>query len=171
SSIVFRGVALHVNGTEDGDDTIFGLPKTYFAISVVFITVIVIFLTWSYFKGRRMQKKMKEEAENSNMVCSACGAPLSIDDKRCPGCHAEIEEEEHICGACKKAISEKDTVCPHCGVRLKNEIVDDKGREQGKKDPDLEKIGTKVDMTGKKRCGKCGAVYLEKEGSCPECGK
>ncbi|MBN1389896.1 MAG: hypothetical protein JXA22_04560 [Candidatus Thermoplasmatota archaeon] len=172
SSILFEGHTIHVNGTEDQKkDTIFGLPKTYFAISVIFITVIIIFLTWSYFKGKKIQKQTTRGAEPSGMVCSACGATISQDDERCPGCNAEFEEEEHICGACGGIISEKDMKCPHCNVKLKEKALNCPESPEKENDPDLLKIKGEVDMTGKVRCKNCSAVYMKSEGSCPECGK
>jgi len=171
TTITIKGHPLFINSsTEEKDDTILGLPKTYCAISVLFITFIIIFLTWSYFKGRKMQKEMGASTGSSKIACSACGAPISMDDEKCPKCGAEFEEEEHICGNCGAVISEKDTRCRKCGVKLKGPITDEPKKPKPKEDPDLKKLKRKVDMAGKVKCRKCGAVYLKKEGVCPECG-
>ncbi|MGA1820431.1 MAG: zinc ribbon domain-containing protein [Thermoplasmatota archaeon] len=170
TAVFQQGYRIFINGSsEDDADTIFGLPKAYCAISVLFITFIVIFLTWSYFKGRKMQKDMGDAAGSSKIACSACGAPISMDDEKCPKCGAEFEEEEHICGNCGAVISERDQKCRKCGVKLKGPDPDKEPGKKKKEDPDLKKIGKKVSMTGKVKCKKCGAVYLKKERKCPEC--
>jgi RNA polymerase subunit RPABC4/transcription elongation factor Spt4 len=155
---------------DEKEDTIFGLPRTYCAISAIFITLMIIFLTWSYFKGRRMQKEMGDKTGASMMACSACGTRISPDDDKCPKCGAEFDEEEHVCGSCGEVISEDDDKCPKCGAKLKS------SKKVGsvpsrKKDRDLEKLKRKVDMKGKVRCANCGTVYLKKEKSCPECSE
>jgi len=171
TSVILNGHPVFINGTVDGKgDTILGLPKTYCAISILFMTFIVIFLTWSYFKGRKMQKETESATGSSRIACSACGAPISLDDEKCPKCGAEFEEEEHICGSCGAVISEKDSRCRKCGVKLRGPTPEKVVKEKPKADPDLKKLGRKVDMTGKVKCRKCGAVYLKKEGTCPECG-
>ncbi|MGA1792636.1 MAG: zinc ribbon domain-containing protein [Thermoplasmatota archaeon] len=173
TAIFNEGHQIFINGSAGNEaDTILGLPKTYCAISVLFITFIVIFLTWSYFKGRRMQKEVEASTGSSKIACSACGAPISMDDEKCPKCGAEFEEEEHICGNCGAVISEKDQRCRKCGVKLKGPDPDKEPvKKKKKEDPDLKKLGRKVDMTGKVKCRKCGTVYLKKEGSCPECSE
>ncbi|MGA1873804.1 MAG: hypothetical protein ACMUHY_09045 [Thermoplasmatota archaeon] len=172
SSIILSGHPLTVFDTEkESDDLILGLPRTYCVISVLFITFIVIFLTWSYFKGRRMQKETEERTGASKIACSTCGATISMDDEKCPKCGAEFDEEEHICGSCGAVISGDDRKCRKCGVRLKLPEPEGLSGSDGGEDPDLKKIGKKVDMSGKVKCKKCGTVYLKKEGKCPECGR
>jgi rubrerythrin len=161
---------LTVIGKEDEkEDTILGMPRAYCSISIIFITLMIIFLTYSYFKGRRMQKGLEAVSGASKVACSDCGKPIDPMDEKCPHCGAEFEEEEHLCGKCGKVISKDDAKCPHCGTPLKT--FKPTSPERGKKkDPDLEKLKKgEVDMKGKIRCGNCGAVYLKKEGSCPEC--
>ncbi|MFW3146144.1 MAG: zinc ribbon domain-containing protein [Thermoplasmatota archaeon] len=149
--------------------TLFGLPRLYCSISIIFITLIVIFLTWSYFKGRRMQKDSERKTGVVMMSCSECGAPVGPDQERCARCGADLDEEEHLCGKCGGKVSDRDAKCPHCGSRLrpvnKDELKDKKG------DPDLEKLNKRVDLEGKVECPVCGAVYLENEKKCPQCGK
>jgi uncharacterized OB-fold protein len=156
---------------KDKEDTILGLPRTYCLISVIFITLIVIFLTWSYFKGRRMQKEIEHTTGVSGMACSACGAGISPDDEKCPKCGAVFEEEEHICGNCGEVISESDTKCSKCGTKLKKVGDIPEKPPKKKEDPDLKKLKKNIDMTGKTKCKDCGAVYLKKEGQCPECAR
>jgi len=163
-------ITMTVEGREEVD-TILGLPKTYCAISVIFITLIIIFLTWSYFKGKKMQKELEHDTGASKMACSACGAGISIEDEKCPKCGAVFEEEEHICGNCGKIISENDTKCSKCGTKLK--VPEDIPKEQNRSkiEPDLKKLKKKIDMSGKVNCISCNTIFLEKEGKCPQCNK
>lgn len=155
---------------KDEEDTIFGLPKTYFAVSVIFITLIIIFLTWSYFKGRRMQKEVEASTGASNITCSACGVNISVNDEKCPKCGAVFDEEEHVCGNCGKVISEMDTKCPECGSKLRSSSGTIKSSSSERKDLDLKKLNRKeINMTGKIKCSECGSVYMKKEKRCPEC--
>jgi len=160
---------LFIEGDDKAEDTIFGLPKTYCAISVIFITLIIIFLTWSYFKGRKMQKEMVDNTGSSMMSCSACGSKISPTDEKCPKCGVQFDDEEHVCGGCGEVISPEDGNCPKCGTRLKKARSDRVSDPLEKKDRDLEKLGKNVDMKGKIRCANCGSVYLKKEKNCPEC--
>ncbi len=159
-----------LDNDDDKEDTILGMPRSYCSISIIFITLMIIFLTYSYFKGRRMQKGLETVSGASKVACSDCGKPIDPADEKCPHCGAEFEEEEHLCGKCGKVISKDDEKCPHCGTQLKTfkPASPERGR---KKDPDLDKLKKgKVDMKGKIKCGDCKAVYLKKEGKCPECG-
>jgi len=162
---------LTVKAREDNEeDKIFGMPRSYCSISVIFITLMIIFLTYSYFKGRKMQKGLEAVSGASKVACSDCGKPIDPSDAKCPHCGAVFEEEEHLCGKCGKIISRDDSKCPHCGTSLKTFIPT--SQASGKKmDLDLEKLKSrKIEMKGKVKCGKCGSIYLEKEGKCPECG-
>ncbi|MFO8050674.1 MAG: zinc ribbon domain-containing protein [Thermoplasmatota archaeon] len=152
--------------TESEGDTILGLPKLYCGLSIIFLTFIVILLTWSYFKGKRIQNKNIASTGAIKITCSACGTEIGPDDDTCSKCGADLEEEEHICGKCGNNISPTDMECPKCGSRLKPVK---KGKDD-KKDQDILKLRGGVDKKGKKTCSNCGAVYMEREGKCPECG-
>jgi rubrerythrin len=156
---------------DEGENTILGMPRSYCSISIIFITLMIIFLTYSYFKGRRMQKGQEAVSGASKVACSDCGKAIDPADEKCPHCGAVFEEEEHLCGKCGKVISKDDKECPHCGIQLKT-FVSDLPKKNKKADKDLEKLKRKkIDMHGKVKCKGCGAVYLEKESRCPECGK
>jgi rubrerythrin len=118
-----------------------------------------------------MQKEMVDTTGSSMMSCSACGGRISLTDEKCPKCGAEFEEEEHVCGNCGGVISENDAKCPKCGTKLKSPGISGPSKDKGK-DKDLMKLNDhKVNMSGKVKCKICGAVYLKKEGSCPECSE
>jgi RNA polymerase subunit RPABC4/transcription elongation factor Spt4 len=151
---------------EENNDTILGFPKVYCGLSVIFLTFILILLTWSYFKGRNVQKENVANTGTIKMTCSACGSPVEPMDNICPKCNSRLDDEEHICGKCGSSISSDEVRCPKCRTMLKPvKRIDTK-----LKDPDIKKLKEGLNRKGKITCKKCGAVYLKKEGKCPECG-
>lgn len=166
SSFSIEGpVIIEEKGEED--DTILGLPRIYCGLSVIFITFIVLLLTWSYFKGRNIQKQNVKMTGAIRISCSSCGAEVGPDDPRCGKCGADLDEEEHVCGKCGKLISSDDDECPKCGTRLRSV---QKGSEEVKIKQKRDKE-ILVDPEKKVTCRQCGAVYLKEEKKCPECGK
>ncbi|MEA3559024.1 MAG: zinc ribbon domain-containing protein, partial [Candidatus Thermoplasmatota archaeon] len=151
---------------EKNNDTIFGFPKVYCGLSVIFLTFILILITWSYFKGRNIQKENVATTGAIKMTCSSCGSPVGPMDDICPKCNSRLDDEEHICGKCGSSISSDEVRCPKCKTLLKPV----KRIDAGLKDPDIKKLNDVLDRKGKITCKKCGAVYLKNEGKCPECG-
>lgn len=149
-------------------DDLLGLPRWWCAISVIFATIVLIFLTWSYFRGKRIQKRYIEETGASGIICSECGKPIQKDSVKCPYCGADLVEEEYICGKCGSPLSKDIEKCPECGAHL-SEIKRENGEVDLKTTP--KKSGKRSRSVAKKvTCNKCGCVYMKSEGKCPECG-
>jgi len=153
---------------DDDENTIFGLPRWYCSVSIIGITVIVIFFTWSYFKGRKMQKEKVMATGNTSIQCSECGKDVGTEEKFCPWCGVSLDEEEFVCGKCSKPVSKTDVECPNCGTRLLKQketpkvSVDKKPKKKKSKD---------LNMKEKRTCSKCETVLMKKEKVCPICGK
>jgi RNA polymerase subunit RPABC4/transcription elongation factor Spt4 len=165
--IDIRTINVSVISRDDEKDGIFGLPDWYCSIAVVFLTIIAIFLTWAYFKGRRIRKEVLHDEEKTHFRCSDCGRPLKSDDEVCPWCGVSIIGEEYVCGKCNSGVGRNDRICGTCGANLKLEIkhpVERKrSRDMGRKTP--------IDDSLKRKCSYCGTVLIEKEKECPVCGK
>lgn len=162
-----------VKKKEAGGGNFLDLPDWYCSVGVILLTLGALFLTWSYFKGRRMQKKPDME-DNEMFKCSDCGRPLKGNEDACPWCGVEITGEEYICGKCKKGVGPDDSRCPHCGASL---ITDSGGGSSGKKSTanrSSKKNRTRttdIPQESKKKCRNCGTVLLKSESKCPVCGK
>ena len=158
---------------EKEDKNFLGLPDWYCSVGVILLTIGALFLTWSYFKGRKMQKREVLEYDQG-FKCSDCGRPLKEEEDKCPWCGVEITGEEYICGKCKKIVKSDDRECPYCGapLLLESDIPPPRGSLPGSK-----KMGDKKSRTieipdkGKKKCSNCGTVLLRSEKKCPICGK
>lgn len=155
---------------EGGERTILGLPSWYCSITVIILTVIVIFLTWAYFRGRAMVKAKESGAENgAGVVCSSCGKPVGMSETYCPWCGVSLDEDEYLCGKCDKAVGRDDKVCENCGANLVS-IGDRRTPLTEKpKGPSLEEK-MKIDNSNKRECDNCGTVLMNDEKICPVCG-
>ncbi len=152
------------------EDTILGFPKWYCSISIILVTLAVIFFTWSYFKGRSMQKAKGNDAAAGMVFCSSCGKPVKKDDIICPWCKTTLDDEEFICGKCKKPVSSSDRKCPHCGAVLADPY-DNAVQEipsVRKKKPLSKTI--EISPSKKRKCPECGNILLDDETKCPLCG-
>ncbi len=159
---------------DDEEDTIFGLPKLYCSISIIILTIIVIFFTWSYFKGRSMQKTEERDTGRIKVECSDCGKPIGNNERSCPWCGIELEEEEYICGKCSKTVSSKDEICPFCDASLltgpsKERMMDEISNKKSINGNPRQK--RKMDKKGKRTCKECGTVLMIDEKACPVCNK
>lgn len=167
---------ISVDEDNDGkDDTILGMPRWWCSVSIIIATGAFIFITWAYFKGRKLQIQKEQETGVAGSQCSECGKNVSDDADRCPHCGADLSDVEYVCGKCGKLVSSSAEKCPHCGTILHNmgkgENAISRDRKGKKKfDPDLKKLDSPLNMKGKVECYECGCVYLRKETSCPECG-
>jgi RNA polymerase subunit RPABC4/transcription elongation factor Spt4 len=157
--------------TESGN--FLGLPDWYCSVGVIILTLGALFLTWSYFKGRRMRKSDRM-GDKEIFKCSDCGRPLKGDEDACPWCGVEITGEEYICGKCRKSVGPDDRSCPHCGASLVTDSRD-VSRERKSSNPGSDKKSrsrtTDIPKYSKKKCGSCGTVLLKSESKCPVCGK
>jgi ribosomal protein L40E len=161
---------VNVKGTkEDDEDTILGLPRWYCSVSIIITTLLAIFFTWSYFKGRKMKREMEERENDLKVQCSECGKDVGLNDRTCPWCGVSLDEDEFICGKCGTGVSGEDEKCKKCGTRLEPRKKPGTATPLGKKD-DLEKK-KKVDTKDKRTCRDCGAVLMKNEKVCPVCGK
>jgi RNA polymerase subunit RPABC4/transcription elongation factor Spt4 len=156
------------------DDTIFGLPKWYCSISVLLMTVVVIFLTWSYFKGKSIQRSREMTTGAISIECSECGKPVDKDERFCRWCGSELESEEFVCGKCGQTVDGKSKTCPHCGTSLlsaRSIQVGDRKHEVNERIVNRPSRKERRNIQGKWECAGCGAVLMENEIRCPVCGK
>lgn len=162
-------LTIDVKEKDDEENTIFGLPRWYCSVSIIVLTIMIIFFTWSYFKGRKMKREMGSDPGTLSIQCSECGKPVGTEERFCPWCGASLDEEEFICGKCRKPVSKDDKKCPHCDAGLLPDRKDEKEISGSNKDTAEKK--KKVDMTKKRTCKHCGTVLMKDEKVCPVCKK
>lgn len=98
--------------------TILGLPRWYCALSVVFLTVLLIFITFAYFKGRTLQRAKMAHDGQTYEFCSSCGTRTFPQGKVCPSCKKDLIDSIEVCGKCRSKVPKGSSTCPSCGVRL-----------------------------------------------------
>ncbi len=155
------------------NDKIFGLPDWYCSIGVLILTLTLIFITWAYFKGRRIQKNRKVDAPGQ-IKCSDCGRSLKGTEENCPYCGVELTGEEYLCGKCGKIVGPSDERCEACGSRLGSgkEIITPNVRSQRTiKKNKRPTSNSPVSDSMKRTCDGCGTVLLRSELTCPICGR
>ena len=152
-------------------DDIFGLPRWWCAASVLFATILLIFLTWSYFKGKKLQKNNIEKTGALRIYCSECGKPISNDSEECPHCGSSLKGEEYICGKCKSPVSGDEKLCKVCGTKLTSIVNYSSNGNRVIKSIDSKRPKREDrELKEKITCKKCDCVYMGSEKSCPECG-
>ncbi len=155
------------------NDKILGLPDWYCSIGVLILTITLIFITWAYFRGRRIQKSRIVEAPGQ-IKCSDCGRSLAGTEEHCPYCGVELTGEEYLCGKCGKMVGPSDERCGACGSRLgsrKEIITKDVGSRRSPKRKNGKISKSLVSDSLKNTCDGCGTVLLRSELTCPICGK
>jgi len=98
--------------------TLLGLPRWYCALSIVFLTLLLMFITFAYFKGRTLQRTRMLKEGQSYEFCSSCGARTRSKDRVCPSCRKELVDSIELCGRCRTKVQNGSSKCPSCGVRL-----------------------------------------------------
>lgn len=98
--------------------TILGLPRWYCALSVVFLTIFIMFITFAYFKGRTLQRARRAQDDQTYEFCSSCGARTLSQDMVCPSCKKDLVDSIEVCGKCRSKVPKGSSTCPSCGVRL-----------------------------------------------------
>ncbi len=162
---IYRGeIEIFESTSYTRDDTILGLPRWWCVVSVIFVTIFMIFLTWAYFKGRSIKRYGMDHLP-TGIKCSSCGAYIGKDDPKCSKCGSILDEVEYICGKCGKNVTHRSITCPHCGSKLKRI-----GQESNEKnDQDIVKLDGVIDMKEKVNCPYCEGVISSSDKRCPAC--